>query len=439
MPDALLDEVTALVEWPAVYAGTFDRAFLDVPQECLILTMQQNQKYFALADETGALRASLSSGQQPADRRIRPRSSMATNGCCARASPMPSSSTIRTAASRSRRGCRSSPASSITTSSAASWTASSASAPSPPRSLPALGADPALADRAAMLAKADLVTDMVGEFPELQGTMGRYYARNDGERPRSPTRSRSITGRASPVMRCRKRRSQPPSRWRTRSKPLSACSASATSRPVTRIRSGCAAPRWAYCASCWRAASRCASTISSLPGFAAFGGAHLDPRRARGSAHVRAGTICAPICANRATLRTRWNPSSPCGRYASTRFPARCLPSKHSWPCPKPSRSPGPTSASPTSSKKSGSRRGRCGRSRVAQRRRRARPLCRRADAAAGRARARWPRRLHRGVACPGVRTRAGGSLLRRRDGDGRRPRGAGQPAGAVARAWRRR
>ena len=56
MPDALLDEVTALVEWPAVYAGTFDRAFLDVPQECLILTMQQNQKYFALADDAGKLK-----------------------------------------------------------------------------------------------------------------------------------------------------------------------------------------------------------------------------------------------------------------------------------------------------------------------------------------------------------------------------------------------
>ena len=55
MPDALLDEVTALVEWPAVYAGTFDPAFLAVPQECLILTMQQNQKYFALADAAGKL------------------------------------------------------------------------------------------------------------------------------------------------------------------------------------------------------------------------------------------------------------------------------------------------------------------------------------------------------------------------------------------------
>jgi glycyl-tRNA synthetase beta chain len=55
MPEALQDEVTALVEWPAVYEGSFDRAFLAVPQECLILTMQQNQKYFALADAHGSL------------------------------------------------------------------------------------------------------------------------------------------------------------------------------------------------------------------------------------------------------------------------------------------------------------------------------------------------------------------------------------------------
>ena len=55
MPDALLDEVTALVEWPVVYAGTFDAAFLAVPQECLILTMQLNQRYFALADDAGKL------------------------------------------------------------------------------------------------------------------------------------------------------------------------------------------------------------------------------------------------------------------------------------------------------------------------------------------------------------------------------------------------
>src|SRR5262249_1118759 len=57
MPDALLDEVTALVEAPAVYEGSFDPAFLAVPQECLILTMQQNPKYFALADASGKLLA----------------------------------------------------------------------------------------------------------------------------------------------------------------------------------------------------------------------------------------------------------------------------------------------------------------------------------------------------------------------------------------------
>ncbi len=55
MPDALLDEVTGLVEWPAVYEGAFEREFLTVPQECLILTMQQNQKYFALAGADGKL------------------------------------------------------------------------------------------------------------------------------------------------------------------------------------------------------------------------------------------------------------------------------------------------------------------------------------------------------------------------------------------------
>ncbi len=55
MPDELLDEVTALVEWPKVYTGGFDAAFLAVPQECLILTMQRNQRYFALADSHGKL------------------------------------------------------------------------------------------------------------------------------------------------------------------------------------------------------------------------------------------------------------------------------------------------------------------------------------------------------------------------------------------------
>ena len=57
MPESLLDEVTALVEWPVVYECNFDPAFLVVPQECLILTMQTNQKYFALTDTQGKLRS----------------------------------------------------------------------------------------------------------------------------------------------------------------------------------------------------------------------------------------------------------------------------------------------------------------------------------------------------------------------------------------------
>ena len=57
MPEALLDEVTALVEWPVVYACNFEDEFLAVPQECLILTMQTNQKYFALTDANGRLRS----------------------------------------------------------------------------------------------------------------------------------------------------------------------------------------------------------------------------------------------------------------------------------------------------------------------------------------------------------------------------------------------
>ncbi len=182
MPDALLDEVTALVEWPAVYAGTFDRAFLDVPQECLILTMQQNQKYFALADDAGKLKhrfllVSNIETQDPAaiiqgnERVLRARLADAKffydqdrkTSLASRVDKLRGivyHNKLGTQADRTER-----------LRFAASLIALM------------LGADAALADRAALLAKADLVTDMVGEFPELQGTMGRYYAQHDGEAP----------------------------------------------------------------------------------------------------------------------------------------------------------------------------------------------------------------------------------------------------------------
>ncbi|HKW81457.1 MAG TPA: glycine--tRNA ligase subunit beta [Casimicrobiaceae bacterium] len=180
MPDALLDEVTALTEWPVVYEGTFDRAFLEVPQECLILTMQKNQRYFALADADGrirhhflivsnietrdpgaiihgnerVLRARLADAKffYDQDRKSRLESRLP------RLAAIVYHNRLGTLADRTAR------LRSVAVGVAAM-----------------LGADPALADRAALLAKADLVTDMVGEFPELQGTMGRYYARHDGE------------------------------------------------------------------------------------------------------------------------------------------------------------------------------------------------------------------------------------------------------------------
>jgi glycyl-tRNA synthetase beta chain len=184
MPDSLLDEVTALVEWPRVYTGGFDPAFLEVPQECLILTMQQNQKYFALAGADGrlqnrfllvsnldvhdpepivhgnerVLRARLADAKffYDQDRRHRLESRLPRlDGIVYNAK------LGRAWASQGERVAR---------------------LKALARALaPELGADAAAAERAAALAKADLVTDMVGEFPELQGTMGRYYALHDGE------------------------------------------------------------------------------------------------------------------------------------------------------------------------------------------------------------------------------------------------------------------
>jgi len=182
MPDALLDEVTALVEWPVVYEGTFDAAFLDVPQECLILTMQLNQRYFALADDAGKLanRFLLVSNIETPD----PSAIVSGNERVLRArladakfffdhdrrqtleSRLPKLASV---VYHNKLGTQADRSARVGAVAAAIATD--------------LGADCAQATRAATLAKADLVTDMVGEFPELQGLMGRYYAAHDGEPP----------------------------------------------------------------------------------------------------------------------------------------------------------------------------------------------------------------------------------------------------------------
>jgi glycyl-tRNA synthetase beta chain len=182
MPDDLVDEVTALVEWPKVYTGGFDPAFLEVPQECLILTMQRNQRYFALAGPDGRLqnRFLLVSNVEPHD----PGEIIRGNERVLRARLADAKFFFE----QDRKKTLASRVDKLGSVRYHNKLGTMAERKDRLRSLSSriatmLGADPALADRAAMLAKADLLTDMVGEFPELQGVMGRYYAEHDGEPP----------------------------------------------------------------------------------------------------------------------------------------------------------------------------------------------------------------------------------------------------------------
>ena len=178
--DALLDEVTGLVERPNVLLGQFESEFLEVPQECLILTMKANQKYFPLLDAAGKLtnKFLIVSNINPSDasaviggneRVVRPR--------LADAKFFFDQDRKKTLESRiggldkvvyhnklGTQGERTERVRAIA------------------RAIgQQLGGEAlvASADKAAQLAKTDLLTDMVGEFPELQGIMGGYYARND--------------------------------------------------------------------------------------------------------------------------------------------------------------------------------------------------------------------------------------------------------------------
>ncbi|HRM82924.1 MAG TPA: glycine--tRNA ligase subunit beta, partial [Acidovorax temperans] len=179
--DALLDEVTALVERPNVVICQFEEQFLGVPQECLILTMKANQKYFPLLDAAGKLtnKFLVVSNISPEDtsfvtggneRVVRPR--------LADAKFFFDQDRKKTLASRveglgkvvyhNKLGTQGERVERVRAIAKAIATQLGDAA---------LVAD---ADQAALLAKTDLVTDMVGEFPELQGIMGGYYALNDG-------------------------------------------------------------------------------------------------------------------------------------------------------------------------------------------------------------------------------------------------------------------
>ncbi|TLS17230.1 MAG: glycine--tRNA ligase subunit beta, partial [Betaproteobacteria bacterium] len=179
--EALLDEVAALVERPNVLIGKFEAEFLAVPQECLILTMKANQKYFPLLDASGKLTNQflVVSNIAPADpsaviggneRVVRPRLADAKfffdqdrkktlESRVLGLAKVVYHNKLGTQGERVQRVC------------------AIAKAIGQQLGGEALALQ---AEQAALLAKADLLTDMVGEFPELQGIMGRYYALHDG-------------------------------------------------------------------------------------------------------------------------------------------------------------------------------------------------------------------------------------------------------------------
>ena len=183
LSEALLEEVTALVEWPVALAGRFDARYLELPREVLISTLQDHQRYFALEDERGALMAwfitvSNIDSPEPAlvragnERVVRPRLADAEffwrqDRKQPLATRLERLETVTFQAQLGSQGARTRRIAALS-----QWIARHAGA------TPEQIAD---AMRAATLCKCDLPTAMVGEFPELQGIMGRYYALADGE------------------------------------------------------------------------------------------------------------------------------------------------------------------------------------------------------------------------------------------------------------------
>ena len=179
--DFLLNEVTALVEYPEIYVGKFNQTFLHIPQECLILSMKQHQKYFPLLDNKGNLLSRflmVSNIKTNKSAAIISGNERVLQARLADAEFFFDQDRKKTLASRieklsgvvyhSKLGMLSDRVERVSKISQAIGLQ--------------LGGKKlaALAGEVAMLAKADLLTDMVGEFPELQGIMGRYYAKHDG-------------------------------------------------------------------------------------------------------------------------------------------------------------------------------------------------------------------------------------------------------------------
>ncbi|MBW4792779.1 glycine--tRNA ligase subunit beta [Pseudomonas tolaasii] len=180
VPPNLLDEVTALVEWPVPLVCSFEERFLDVPQEALITTMQDNQKYFCLLDVDGKLLprfitvANIESKDPQQiiagnEKVVRPRLTDAEFFFKQDKKQKLEDFNLRLQNVVFQEKLGSVYDKAVRVSKLAAYIA------------PRIGGDAAWAARAGLLSKCDLATEMVGEFPEMQGVAGYYYALNDGE------------------------------------------------------------------------------------------------------------------------------------------------------------------------------------------------------------------------------------------------------------------
>ena len=215
--EGLLEEVGGLAEWPVPLLGAMDPTFLDLPPEVIRTSMRTHQRYFAVRDpETGRL----------APRFVSVANIEATDGgaAIAHGNARVLSARLSDAQFFWDEDRKVSLESRLEKLKGVTFHAKLGTMYKRVERIEALareiaplvGADPDVAAKAARLAKADLGTGLVGEFPELQGVMGGYYARDRGEERRpSPTRSAIITGRKVRATRFRRRRSRSPWPWRT--------------------------------------------------------------------------------------------------------------------------------------------------------------------------------------------------------------------------------
>lgn len=176
----LLDEVTGLVEWPVALTGEFDTEFLKVPAECLVSSMAEHQKYFHVLDKDGNLMPNFitisnieSSNPRVViegnEKVIRPRLADAMFFY-----DKDQQTTLASHQERLKKVVFQNQLGSVQEKAERVAELAKSIAPT-------IGADPELAHRAGLLSKCDLTTQMVGEFDKLQGIMGTYYARHDGE------------------------------------------------------------------------------------------------------------------------------------------------------------------------------------------------------------------------------------------------------------------